>query len=95
MLTNHDAFFYPGSSRDSNSPIKFPKPSPFSFAQIQTVLQQAFLRRKRLLMGTTGNQRKMQGEEVLTLACCCMSGCAVTAAVTFPPAIKSRKKNLL
>jgi hypothetical protein len=29
------------------------------------------------------------------LACCCMSGCAVTAAVTFSPAIKSRKKNLL
>jgi hypothetical protein len=46
-------------------------------------------------MGTTGNQRKMQGEEVLTLACCCMSDCAVTAAVTVSPAIKSRKKDLL
>jgi hypothetical protein len=46
-------------------------------------------------MGTTGNQRKMQGEEVLTLVCCCMSGCAVTAAVTVSPAIKSRKKDLL
>ncbi len=39
MLTNHDAFFYSGSCRDSNSPIKFPKPSPFTFNHIQTVLQ--------------------------------------------------------
>ncbi len=35
------------------------------------------------------------GEEVLTLVCCCMSGCAVTAAVTVSPAIKSRKKDLV
>jgi hypothetical protein len=43
-------------------------------------------------MGTTGNKRKMQGEEVLTLACCCMSGCAVTDAVTVSPAINQERK---